>query len=333
VFTDLSYIFYKQKHTMIGGANIVFDKFKQVNTDSLNSQSFTTGGYFQDTWDVTDRIKIESGVRIDNVNYKNINYSKTLAFVLPRMSLLFKLSDKITSRIGGGLGYKIPTIFTEQTESMQYQNVLALHNVTAEKSIGGTADINYKTNVMDGLLFSINEMFFYTNINKPLVLQAGNGGNYFFSNATKPVTSNGFETNIKFIYKDVLKFFVGHTFTNANAKYLPGDQFIRLLPKHKLNLALMYEKEDDFKLGLESYFTGRQHLSNGTTTPSFWEFGFMAQKTFNAISLYVNFENFTDERQSKYKTVVNPPHNKPVFDEIWNHTEGFVWNGGVKIKL
>jgi outer membrane receptor for ferrienterochelin and colicins len=63
------------------------------------------------------------------------------------VSALFKISNKLSSRIGGGLGYKIPTIFTEQTESMQYQKVLPLNNVNAEKSIGGTVDINYKTNI------------------------------------------------------------------------------------------------------------------------------------------------------------------------------------------
>ena len=68
-------------------------------------------------------------------------------------------------------------------------------------------------------------------------------------------------------------------------------------------------------------------------TPTFWEFGFMAQKTFRMFSCYVNFENFTDQRQSRYKTVISGPHNNPVFDEIWNHTEGFVWNAGVKLKF
>jgi outer membrane receptor for ferrienterochelin and colicins len=51
------------------------------------------------------------------------------------------------------------------------------------------------------------------------------------------------------------------------------------------------------------------------------------------VSLFINFENFTDQRQSNYKRVVNPPNNTPTFDEIWNHTEGFVFNGGLKIKL
>lgn len=335
-FTDVSYLFHAKNHTLIAGLNIVYDRFKQKENMAgidQNTKSFTTGLYLQDTWDISDMIKMETGVRVDNVNYKNTNFSNNQTFVLPRISTLFKITNSISSRIGFGLGYKVPTIFTEQTESLQYRQVLALDNVKAEKSVGGTADINYRTLITPDLSFSINQMFFITSISKPLVLQDDNTGYLFFGNVSKPVVSKGFETNLKFIFKEDLKLFVGYTLTDARATYLAANQFLPLVPRSKLNLTLMYEKEDNFKLGLESYFTGKQYLSNGTQTPSFPEYGFMAQKTFNKISVFVNFENFTDERQSRYKRVVNPPNNNPGFDEIWNHTEGFVFNGGIKIKL
>ena len=332
-FTDLSLLIKKQKHTVISGLNIVFDKFKHRNMLVLHAQTFTGGVYIQDTWDLTNSIILESGLRVDNMHFKNAVYIKNQTFVLPRISALFKISNKVSSRIGGGLGYKTPTVFTEETERLQYQNLQALNNVEAERSVGGTADINFKTKVIDDFTFSINQMFFYTNISKPLVLSMDAFGNYSFANASRSVTSSGFETNLKFIYKEDLKLFVGYTYTHAKAGYLAGNRFLRLVPKNKLNLTLMYEKEDNFKLGLEGYLTGNQYLNNGTRTPSFWEFGFMVQKTFRKISFFINFENFTDQRQSKYKTVVNPPHNNPSFDDIWNHTEGFVTNGGIKIKL
>ncbi|MBP6430481.1 MAG: TonB-dependent receptor [Ferruginibacter sp.] len=337
VFSEVSYSFVKKSHNLIAGLNTVFDKFKQrENSVSINqsAQSFTTGLYIQDTWDASEKIKVEGGLRIDNANYKNVNFSKNQLFVLPRFSVLLKLSESVTSRVGAGLGYKLPTIFTEQTEALQYKNVRALNNVKAEQSIGGTADVNFRTTITNDFNFSANQLFFITQINTPLVLGFDNFSNqYFFSNQNKPVITSGFETNLKFIYKEDLKLFVGYTFTNAKAKYITGNQYLTLLPKHKLNLTMMYEKEDNFKLGLEGYLTDRQFLTTGSKTPSFWEFGFMAQKTFGKFSFYVNFENFTDQRQSKYKGVANPPTNNPTFDEIWNHTEGFVWNGGIKIKL
>lgn len=333
VFTDASYLLVKQKHTIITGLNVLYDNFKQKNVSNLNAKSFTTGVYIQHTWDISENIKFENGLRIDNVSYSNQNFSKNQTFVLPKFSALFKFNNNWSSRIGGGLGYKIPTIFTEQTEKLQYQNVLALDNVQAEKSIGTTADINFKTKIFDDFSMSINQMFFLTQISKPLVLQ-NNGLNSYFHNANDPVISKGFETNIKFIFKEDFKFFVGYTFTNAKAKYLSANQFLPLLPKSKLNLALIYEKENNFKIGLEGYFTDKQFLYSGTQTPTFWEFGLMAEKTlYNKFSIFINFENFTDVRQSKYKRVVNGPNNAPTFDDIWTHTEGFTINGGIKLKL
>lgn len=336
-YNELSYLVSKEKHTIISGLNVIYDAFEQANTTSLNNHSFTAGTYLQDTWDVNEKLIIESGLRLDHVRYRNNPGSETgdnnQTFILPRVSALFKINSKFSSRIGGGLGYKTPTLFTEQTEGIQYQRLLPMGNVEAERSIGTTADVSYKTNISGDLQFNVNQLFFLTSISKPLVLTTDPYFNVFFFNASKPIISRGFETNVKFIYKNDLKLFVGYTYTYATANYLSNNSFLPLVPRNKLNLTMMYEKEDNFKLGLESYFTGNQYLSNRTQTPSFWEFGFLAQKTFNQFSFFVNFENFTDQRQSNFKRVVNPPNTAPSFDEIWNHTEGFVWNGGVKINL
>jgi outer membrane receptor for ferrienterochelin and colicins len=332
-FTDGSYLWTEEKYTIIAGLNLVFDNFKEKVVSNLDSKSFTTGAYFQHTWDIFENIKFENGLRIDNVKYSNSNFTKIQTFVLPKISVLFNFNTDWSSRIGYGLGYKIPTIFTEQTETIQYQNVLALNNVQAEKSVGVTADINFKTNILENLSISLNQMFFLTEINKPLVLQ-NNGSKSFFLNASKPVLSKGFETNIKLIFDEDFKLFAGYTFTNAKAKYLILNQFLPLLPKNKLNLALIYEKENNFKMGLEAYFTDKQFLYNGIQTPNFWEFGFMAEKTiFKNFSLFINFENITDTRQSKYKSVVNGSYNNPTFDDIWTYTEGFIINGGMKWRI
>lgn len=332
-FTDASYVWNKENQTFISGINIMYDDFNQRDIETLDAKSFTSGAYIQHTWDITEKIKLENGLRFDNVTYSNVNFSKNQSFFLPKIAALFVINNEWSSRIGGGLGYKIPTIFTEQTEQNQYQNLLPLNNVVAEKSLGGTVDFNYKTKIIEDLLFSVNQMFFITQINKPLVLE-NDGTNLFFANASESVISQGFETNVKFIFKEDFKLFVGYTFTDAKANYLTGNQFIPLLPKNKLNLALIYEKENNFKLGLEGYFTDQQFLNNGQPTPAYWEFGFMAEKTlWEHFSFFINFENFTDTRQSNYKRVVNGPNNNPTFDDIWTHTEGFTINGGVKIKL
>lgn len=335
-FTDISYAKNKQDQTIILGGNFIYDKFSEkfITASGLRDFTTTTGGlYAQHTWDVSEKLKLESGLRTDFVGYKNQNYNKSEVFVLPRVSALFLINNKLSSRIGGGLGYKTPTIFIEETETRQYQNVLPLNNVSSERSYGGTADLNFRTTAGSDFLLTLNQMFFYTRINNSNILQQNIGGDYFFANTDKPVNSAGFETNAKFIYKEDLKFFVGYTFTQAKAKYLIGNQFIPLVPKNKVNLALVFEKERNFKMGLEGYFTDKQYLNNGSQSPAYWEFGFMAEKTFGIFSFYINAENFTDTRQSRYKPVVNGVHNAPAFDDIWTHTEGRTFNGGIKLKF
>lgn len=333
-YTDISYVSNAHKHALVVGGNFIYSGFEEKGASSgnRNNKSNTAGIYAQHTLDANDKIKLESGLRLDLAKYHNSLYSKTEAFILPRVSLLIKYNSRWSSRAGAGIGYKTPTLFTEETEMIQYRNIGQINNVKSEKSYGGTADINFKTDIGNNLAFSFNHMFFYTIIDNPLLLQSNAIAGYNFVNASKPIQSEGFETNARIIYKRNFKLFLGYTFTDTKAKYNVSHH-LPLVPKHKLNTALIYEKEGVIKLGLEGYFTGMQYLRSGVRTPAFHEFGFMAEKVFKKFSLFVNLENFTDTRQSKFKSVVSGSHLNPTFDEIWTHTEGFVVNGGLKLKF
>ncbi|MBC7899765.1 MAG: TonB-dependent receptor, partial [Saprospiraceae bacterium] len=264
--------------------------------------------------------------------FKNAGFTKNQTFVLPRISALFKISNKISSMISGGLGYKTPTVFTEETERLQYQNLQALNNVEAERSVGGTADINFKTKIINELTFSINQMFFYTEITDPLILRPDMNSIYRFTNSDSHVISKGFETNARLGY-GIAKLFVGYTFTDAKAGYLAGDRTLTLLPKHKINSALVFEKHESFKAGAEFYFASRQTLDDRSLTRSTAEIGLFGEKTFGKFSIFINAENLTDVRQGRYGPVVLPPHQNPTFADLYTHTEGRIFNGGIKIRL
>ncbi|HEX8676033.1 MAG TPA: TonB-dependent receptor, partial [Segetibacter sp.] len=135
-FTDVSYVTNANKHALVLGGNFIYNRFNEKNnTNSNRDNTSKTGGiYGQHTWDATDNLKLESGLRVDVANYSNSIYTNSEIFVLPRVSLLVKYSPQWSSRIGAGMGYKTPTLFTEQTERIQYQNVAQLNNVKSEKS-------------------------------------------------------------------------------------------------------------------------------------------------------------------------------------------------------
>jgi len=331
-FTEATYSNHSERSEWIGGINLVTDKFNEeqlTSTPSRDYEQVTTGLFVQNNFKATEKFSIETGLRGD--------YVKDYGFaVLPRLSILFKFSSKLSSRIGGGMGYKTPTIFTEESERLLYKNVLPVDpdENKMERSYGVNADINYRTKFADGKVsFSFNHLFFYTRIHDPLILQAALGAPvYKFINVAGHFDSRGMETNVKLGYGN-FKLFLGYTYTKA---YLhEGDTKTEnyLTPRHRLNNVLLYEVEEKWKIGLEAYYFSKQQLSDGATGKFYWITGFMAEKLWKKFSLYINFENFTDTRQTKFDTIYTGTIDNPQFRDIYAPLDGFVVNGGIKLRL
>lgn len=329
-FSELSYLLTKGKSEWVFGGNLWTDDFKQKNetTYPLNSNLIVGGAFAQNNFKASDKVILESGLRADATSQKDF-------FVLPRISLLYKITSKFSSRVGVGLGYKTPTIFSEEAEEKGFRNIqpLDLNKVKPENSIGGNFDLNYRTVFLDKLNFSINQMFFYTRLNKPLILSDNTlpNGNYEFQNADGFLDSKGFETNIKLKYDDVA-FYCGYTFIDA-IRHFNTETINPLTAKHKIYMTLTYELEEKLRIGYELFYTGRQSLSDGQTRPDYWVMGLSAQYNFKHFSLFVNAENFTDTRQTRYESIYTGSLQNPQFKEIWAPTDGFLFNAGFKISL
>jgi outer membrane receptor for ferrienterochelin and colicin len=329
-FTEATYASHGDILEWIGGVNLVTDDFKEQQltaTPLRNYEQLTAGIFLQNNWKVNEKIHLETGLRGDGVRDYGF-------IVLPRISALFKFSQKLSSRIGGGLGYKAPTIFTEESERLQYRNVLPIDDARnkLERSYGANADINYKTKFADGeVSFSFNQLFFYTRITDPLLLQP-DGSDYRFNNVPGHIDSKGMETNLKLGYQD-FKLFLGYTLTSAYLHQGSSKTESYLTPKHRLNSVLLYEVEEKWKVGLEGYYFSKQKLSDGKTGRSYWITGFMAEKLWEKFSLYINFENFLDARQTRFDTIYTGTISNPQFRDIYAPLDGFVVNGGVKLRL
>jgi len=331
-FSEAAYSYHGDRSEWTGGINFVTDHFEEIKltaTPSRNYEQITTGLFAQNNLKVSDKFSMEMGLRGD--------YVKDYGFAfLPRLSMLFKFSSKLSSRIGGGMGYKTPTIFTEESERLLYKNVLPIDpdENKMERSYGVNADINYRTKFADDKIsFSINHLFFYTRIHDPLMLQVALGAPiYSFINVEGHFDSRGMETNVKLGYGD-FKLFIGYTYTKA---YLhEGDKKTEnfLTPRHRLNNVLLYEVEEKWKIGLEAYYFSKQQLSDGATGKAYWITGLMAEKLWKKFSMYINFENFTDTRQTKFDTIYTGTIDNPQFRDIYAPLDGFVMNGGIKLRL
>ncbi|HEY1056173.1 TonB-dependent receptor domain-containing protein [Emticicia sp. TH156] len=329
-FSELSYSNKSSKSEWVTGLNLWTDQFtqKKIGIIEVVDYSHTTvGGFIQNTWNASEQFILETGLRGD---YQN----KYGFFALPRLSALYKISPKFSTRLGGGLGYKTPTVFTEDAERIQFRNVLPIDvsKTKAEESIGANFDINYKTPISEEVFLTINALLFYTKVNNPLVLSSTGNGLYSFQQPKGNIDTKGIETNVKLAFGD-FKLFVGYTLADVNQHYNATKTVFPLVAKHRLNNVLMYEIEEKLKIGLEAYYFSPQKLNDGQTGKQYWICGLMAEKLWEKFSIFINFENFLNTRQTRFDTIYTGSISNPTFRDIYAPVDGFVTNGGIKIKL
>ena len=329
-FSEVTYSFGTLADEHIIGLNVYTDKFNETAALVPRDYSYTTlGGFWQNTFNLGKRFAVESGLRLD--------YAPDFgAFFLPRLSGLYRFTEKWSARLGGGYGYKLPTIFTEEAESLAYQGIIPISATAteAERSAGLNFDLNFETAIGTDWTFSLNQLFFYTQLTEALILTEGDGsfGSYLLTNAPEELNSRGFETNTKLTYRN-FKLFANYAYINTN---FTGEQAIEqreLTPRHNFGGVLVYEAEGKWRIGYEAYYTGSQFRRNGSETTDFWLMGLMVLRKFDKLGVYINFENFTDTRQHRLENFDFRRQLAPRLPNIWAPTDGRIVNAGLLLEL
>lgn len=330
-YSEAAYTQRKGNHNYVIGVNFNGDDFQKKLPDSSlipNEASNTIGVFAQDNWKFASRFTLQGGLRIDA-------HSKYGAFILPRLSLMYKMSREITMRLGSGLGYKIPTLFNAEIDERDYHYLSGyVPGIQAERSIGANYDINYKKRVGKWSL-TLNQTFSYNQINHPLLLQATSttvSPALFYNNAANPLQTTGFETYIRATQHE-LDIYLGYVYTDARRKYDAVNPNLPLIARHKLASVVSFELSNDFRAGFEAAYTGSQYLDNGTATTPYMFTAAMLRYNLGKASFVLNCENLFDYRQSKNNVMVFPPYTNPTFPEIWAPLDGRVINLSMYVKF
>ena len=302
--------------------------FHRSATPLRSPYSYTTiGGFAQDDWHLLPSLSLQAGLRFDHHNrYGN--------FVLPRLALLYKATETITARLNAGLGYRAPVPYINSLDERNYPLIKPLQNVSAETSLGINGDVNYRRTFAgfdEPLVLNVNQSFFYTRLQNPLVLDgAGFAGPYganflTWQNASAPLSTQGLETYIR-LRADETELYLGYVFTDARRQYDQANQHLPLAARHKFAAMGLVEFTDHFSAGLEASYIGEQYLSDGRTTPGYPLFAALLRYHTGPWTLALNGENILDYRQTRREKVVLPPLGSPVFSELWAPVEGRVFN-------
>jgi outer membrane cobalamin receptor len=325
-FTEFTYLKKWNKHTLVSGINVSGEDFQKRDLDSsgINPYSNTIFGIFiQDDWKPVQKFTIQTGLRFDyNDGYEPV--------VLPRISLLYKFNAHFTSRLGGGMGYKAPSVFTNDVDERELRNHNLAAGILTEKSFGANWDINYKQKI-NGWNLTVNQMFYVTQINRPVIANSNGGINYNYSNAAKPLNTKGFETYIAAL-NNGLEVYLGYTYTIAKQLYNPLQPFVPLSAKSKFAAVISNEFSDRFRACIEASYTGKQYLDNGTKTSGYLVAAGMVRYDLKNISLVLNCENIFDYRQTRKESIVFGSLANPSFKQIWAPVDGRVVNLSMRVN-
>ncbi|MCZ4223180.1 TonB-dependent receptor [Pedobacter rhodius] len=326
-YAEASLSAFLNKHTLIGGVNLVGDNFKPSSATPVNIgqiKNHIEGIFIQDSWRFLESSKIEAGLRFDHNDYGN--------FVLPRLAIFHRLSEKFGIRGGFGSGYKSPNPLTPQIKDYDIDKINPLNqNATTERSFGGNLEANYKYSWDDEHNIFINHAFFLTKVNNPFVGFEESNGTLSFFNAGRPIVTQGFDSYIQMKLSS-WEIYFGYTFTDAKRKYLNENQFVPLTPKNRAASTLVYEIEIAWRFGIEASYNGKQFRDGEAQTQDYVFMAAMIERKFGPkFSLVLNAENLFDKRQSKYEKIYTGTITNPVYKPLWAPLDGRVINLAIRL--
>ena len=100
---------------------------------------------------------------------------------------------------------------------------------------------------------------------------------------------------------------------------------------------MMVENEDG-RVGLEAYYTGRQRLEDNPyrdTSAPYVIVGVLVERRVGAFRLFVNGENLTNVRQSRWDPLLRPDRAADGRWTVdgWAPVDGRVINGGIRVQF
>jgi outer membrane receptor for ferrienterochelin and colicins len=315
---------------VVAGINIVGDRYTTESPDTAllsRYENFTVGAFAQGNFRLGEHTTIEAGLRTDN-------HQRYGLFVLPRVSVFHRFNEHWAARGGFGMGYKTPNPLVQQNIEYSILDLLPLNNiVTPEVSYGYNAEVNYKHEFSEHVSLFVNEAFFLTRVQNPVVFYRNATGRVDLMNASSPIISKGSDSYVKLdVYKWEL--YLGYTITDARNTYLTGNNFVALTPRHRGAFIVARELGEHWRAGVEGSYMGSQYRYDGTATPGYFFMASMVQyKAGKHVMVVLNGENLLDYRMSRVESLYTGSVSAPMFKPLWAPIDGRVINLSLRWKL
>ena len=329
VFGEVALTGSNRGHTWVIGSALQTDLYRSQDVPGFDYSYIVPAIFIQDAYAFGPRFTLSGSGRFDF-------HSDYGTFFNPHVSGLLRLPKNFTARFSAGTGVFAPTPFTEETEAVGLRNVSPLTGLESEMAWSTSADIGWK-----GSNIELNGTFFRSDVSDPIgvLLPDIAGQAMTIVNSEGSIRTTGTEVLARFRTGDF-----GLTFTHTyihSTELDPNEtmrQEVPLTPRHAAGLVGMWEKENRGRLGVEVFYTGRQRLDHNpyrTESEPYWIVGILAERRFGPVRLFINGENLTNRRQTRYDPLVRPQQHVDGrwTVDAWVPLEGRTINGGMRLSF
>lgn len=285
--------------------------------------TFTVPGVFaQYDVDLNPSLSLSSSGRVDFHNEYGTFFS-------PRVSALMR-SSRWTSRFSVGTGFFASTPLTEETEAAGLSRLTIVRPLQAERGLSGSFDLSRT----DGPA-SYTLTLFASRIADPIHVDRSDA--YVLRNLNDDTTNVGLEL-LGTLRRPPFAVTATYTYVRARETVDGIHEDVPLTPRHSGGLVGMWEVEDVGRVGLEWYYTGEQALEENpyrSISESYMVVGVLAERQFGRVRLFINGENLTGVRQTRWDPLLRPTRavDGRWTVDAWAPLEGRNINGGLRVRF
>jgi iron complex outermembrane receptor protein len=312
--------------TWVGGLAYQVDGFRSETFPAFDYTYRVPGVFAQVEYEASADLTLAGSGRVDFHNAYGTQFS-------PRLSLLYR-PGRWTIRASGGRGFYAPTPFVEEIEAAGLSRLEPLGELEAETATTASLDLGYAKGPVEATL-----TLFGSDMDNATRLEPVSAERVRLTNVAGTTRIRGSELLLRYRW-DAFVVTGSYVFVDASEPDPDGSgrRAVPLTPKHTAGLVAMWEEHDRGRVGLELYYTGEQALDDDpfrATSESYFELGLLAEIAVGKARLFVNAENILGTRQTSHDPLVRPtraPDGRWTVD-VWGPTEGFVLNGGVRLRF
>jgi len=308
-------------HTWVAGAAVESDRYRATDVPRFNYTFTTPGVFVQDDVTIAPWLLISGSARLDH-------HSEYGTFVSPRVSALLR-SGEWNSRVSFGTGFFGPSALTEETEAAGLTRLSMPSPLQAEQGRSASFDITRSAGPV-----STTMTLFMSQVRDAVKVDRDTA--YVIRNADR-TTNTGVELLGTVRHAP---FALTGTYTYVRSREHDGGVELDapLTPRHSAGVVGMWEKEDVGRVGVELYYTGTQRLEVNPfadASEPYVILGLLAERQFGRLRLFINGENLTGVRQTKWQPMVLPSQGVDgrMTVDAWAPLEGRNINGGVRLRF